>query len=132
MTNPYTHLRTLIDEGKHNELNGRLHHLHIDSPIIKFTQKNDECSFRHKNGFQIWAHLGGPWPQYTTSIDALMPLWPNKWHFTLKRFKGGDYTCDAQMSYRYSKKGLWRETPALAMLDCLLQVLEYEWSAANE
>lgn len=103
--NPYTHLRTLLDdESKNWEINRQL--AHIDA-----------------------THNGTP-KDYTTSLDVLLPLWPEGWAWSVLKDENDYYEAKAR------KVGVpiiscgdqLVKTPALAMLDCLLQVMEYEFN----
>ncbi len=105
--NPYTHLRTLLDDkSKHAELCARLW----------CAVSGNEFSCDQVCGDTI----------YTTNLDALLPLWPEGWRFILD---SGIYTnvCRALIYGGQELGSTTQTTPALAMLDCLLQVLEYEW-----
>lgn len=136
MTNPYTHLLTLLDdESKHDEMNRRLF-----------------CVIRGTDPEAIWfGPLKQPtWqridcPDYTSSLDELIPLWPKGYYVEMSfDFSEGHFICHAyECKPNDYAVGLCRggyddddprgkkPTPALAMLDCLLQVLEYEWEAKN-
>jgi hypothetical protein len=119
--NPYTHLRTLIDDPeKHTELETRLY-----------------CALKDQDPDEIVQSLFGyratrlkisqdQRDYYTTNLDALLPLWPEGWRFILD---SGIYTnvCRALIYGGQELGSTTQTTPALAMLDCLLQVLEYEW-----
>jgi hypothetical protein len=116
-SNPYTHLRTLLDdESKHAELSMRL-----------FCALDPEFSFNEETRFvengKICINFNS---KYTTNLDALLPLWPEGWRFILD---SGIYTnvCRALIYGGQELGSTTQTTPALAMLDCLLQVLEYEW-----
>ena len=125
--NPYTHLRTLIDDPeKHTELETRLY-----------------CALKDQDPDEIVQSLFGyratrlkisqdQRDYYTTNLDALLPLWPEGWFFNfIKKFEGG-YCCwgAANPAFLKPDERFFGEqtTPALAMLDCLLQVLEYEFN----
>jgi hypothetical protein len=106
--NPYTHLRTLLDdESKHWEINAELRMIDPTQPV---------------HGLD-----------YTTSLNALLPLWPEGWGWMIS--ENGEAHAwkkppisDSAMEYFQS----FKPTPALAMLDCLLQVKEYEWEGSVE
>jgi hypothetical protein len=142
--NPYTHLRTLLDdESKHEELCARLWCLferpghfyggvlqdasatHYPGGKIRYEHytytKRDDGTHENKKGPEVgWVR------NYTTNLDALLPLWPEGWRFILD---SGIYTnvCRALIYGGQELGSTTQTTPALAMLDCLLQVLEYEW-----
>jgi len=105
--NPYTHLRTLLDdESRHEEFERSLWSVLTGFPI---TATHIKC------------------PPYTTSLDALIPLWPEGWpSWILCKDEPSVFFCSADGTEK-SFESYIRKTPALAMLDCLLQVLEYEW-----
>jgi hypothetical protein len=122
--NPYTHLRTLLDdESKHEELCARLYAL-----------KNDGFTYHDDNTARSETKIVICRKNHTTSLGALLPLWPEEYRFTLDSGQGinlcralryvGEPLTKHNIRETYS---MMRETPALAMLDCLLQVLEYEW-----
>lgn len=113
INNPYTHLRTLLDdESSHEEL----------CEFIWALTNNEKIKTNRS-----FARI--PLPPYTTSLDALLPLWPEGWAWSVLKDENGYYEAKAR------KFGLpviscndqLVKTPALAMLDCLLQVLQYEW-----
>ncbi len=102
MSNPYTHLRTLLDdESRHIQL-------------------KDDLSLIYGIA------------NYTTSLDALIPLWPEGWNWEMFDYYKKP-TCNAvnQLGLDSLDSMVFAsdigKTPALAMLDCLLQVLEYDW-----
>jgi hypothetical protein len=112
MTNPYTHLRTLIDdESKHYLLNEFLW-VHTNNEPIKTNAKFA--------GIRV--------PSYTTSLNALLPLWPEGWDWGLRGAIPMSFACCECMGHDNNFVAR-RPTPALAMLDCLLSVLEYEWDS---
>ncbi len=122
MTNPYAHLRTLLDdEAKHIELNARLNCLVscVDPDIIII------------GDFKNWHAAVKDGINYTTSLDALIPLWPDGWNWGVDYAGGhGNCMCEAE-TYDGVTFHSYKQTPALAMLGCLLQVLEYEWGNKN-
>lgn len=113
--NPYTYLRTLLnDEGKHDKLNW----------LLSLVLKNKE--------YDVVAAVMPPTAgfigtSYTTSLDALIPLWPENWSWVLMH--GGYCCCNNKARVGEENIGICsirKPTPSLAMLDALLQVLEYE------
>lgn len=112
--NPYTHLRTLLDdESRHDEL-------------------NNELLFIQDAGYVR------PTKPYTTSLDALIPLWPeNYWWSLTQATSPVTYSCWANHHLNRDPQKCFLsdclyKAPALAMLDALLQILEYEWEAKND
>ncbi len=122
MTSPYTHLRTLINnESRHKELNRCLYLLSIGKdPYKKY------YLFERPDPVPYWQRISLH-DDYTTSLDALLPLWPEGWDYGLMKTSTNECLCAAvnKDEDHYSSRS--RPTPALAMLDALLQVLEYEW-----
>lgn len=137
MNNPYTHLRTLLDdESKHQELCVRLHGIITKQELISYEE--------HKENYKVvWKFddnktVSDNYPkcvrmhmEYTTSLGVLIPLWPVGWDWEL--YKSGSGYSFYGLAYKGDYIGGHKafdssnKIPALAMLDCLLQVLEYEY-----
>lgn len=123
--NPYTHLRTLLDdESKHWRINAELACSANGAKYIEY-----DIYYRDNDG-KIFCIEDAKY-QYTTSLDALLPLWPEGWEWNIYTIRPDSYKClvnpYGQTIDTTNHKEAERPTPALAMLDCLLQVLEYEW-----
>jgi hypothetical protein len=124
--NHYTHLRTLLDdESRHDELCSKLQSTMFGPRDFNF-MVHDITIWE---SFMPMAREHFP---YTTSLDALLTLWPEGWGWSLssnnecvacRMLMSGDILPDHDVFV----SGSTYKTPVLAMLDCLLQTLEYEW-----